>query len=82
MWIPFHTYTVRPVLRGHPREKEKVADKTGDLKRGSIHMKLSMTGEEKGDCLIEVTIRASLTRLMNLLTWLIQFNIKKPGYGS
>ena len=25
------------------------------LKRGSIHMKLSMTGQEKGDLLIQVT---------------------------
>jgi len=31
------------------------------LTRGSFHMKLSMTGQDKGDCLIEVTTWAGLT---------------------
>jgi hypothetical protein len=40
------------------------------LKRGSMHMKFSMTGQEKGwpfnidDCLIEVTAWAGLTVAM------------------
>ena len=60
---------VKPVLRGHLRNKEIVAlyDRWL-LKRGSIHTKLSMTGQEKGDllintgdCLIEVTTWVGLT---------------------
>jgi hypothetical protein len=35
--------------------KKKWPYKTGDLLRGSIHMKFSMTGQEKGDLLIQVT---------------------------
>ena len=31
------------------------------LKRGSIHMKFYMTGQEKGDLLIQVTAWAGLT---------------------
>jgi len=34
---------------------------TVPLKRGSIHIKFSMTGQEKDDCLIEVTTWAGLT---------------------
>ena len=47
--------TVKPVLRGHLKDKEKVAiyDRS-PLKRGLIHMKFSMTGQEKGDLLIQV----------------------------
>jgi hypothetical protein len=40
--------TVKPVLRGHLWGKEKVVFKNRwPLKRGSIHMKFSMTGHEK-----------------------------------
>ena len=41
---------VKPVLRGHLWDKEKVAlyDRW-PLKRASIHMKCSMIGQEKGD---------------------------------
>ena len=42
--------TVKPVLRGHLWDKIK-----WPLNRGSIHMKSSMTGQEKGDLLIQVT---------------------------
>jgi hypothetical protein len=49
-------YTIKPVLRGHHWNKAKVVfcDRR-PLKRGSIHMKFSMTGEEKGDILIQGT---------------------------
>ena len=48
--------TVKPVLRDHPWEKEKMALKDRwPLKRGSINMKFSMTRQEKGDLLIQVT---------------------------
>ena len=41
---------VKPVLRGHILDKEKMAlQDRWHLKRGSIHRKLSMTGQEKGD---------------------------------
>ena len=48
--------TVKPVLRGHLWDKEKVAlyDRW-PLKWGSIHMKFSMRGQEKGDLLRQVT---------------------------
>jgi hypothetical protein len=48
--------TVRPVLRGHHCDKEIVAllDRW-PLKRGSINIKCSMTGQEKGGLLIQVT---------------------------
>ena len=48
--------TVKPVLRGHLWVKEKVIvlDK-GPLKRGSIHMKFTMKGQENYDILIQVT---------------------------
>ena len=50
-------YTVKPVLRGHLWEKEKVAFKTGVLsKEIKIYMKFSMTGQEKGDLLIQVIV--------------------------
>jgi hypothetical protein len=59
---PYIKYTVKPVLRGHLWVKEKWSFKTGDLlKKGSIHMKISMTGQEKDDCLIEVTTWTGLT---------------------
>jgi len=48
-------YTVKPILRGHIWDKEKWSFKTGDLKRGLIHMKYSMTGQQKCDPLIQVT---------------------------
>jgi hypothetical protein len=37
-------YTVKPVLRGYLWDKEKMG-----------HMKFSMTGQEKGDLLIQVS---------------------------
>jgi hypothetical protein len=48
---------VKPVLRGHPLRQSKYGLlKTGDLlKRGSIHKKFSITGQEKDDLLIQVT---------------------------
>ena len=47
-------YTVKPALRGHLWDKENVAlQDRWPLKRGSIHIKLSMTGQEKGDLLIQ-----------------------------
>ena len=50
----FDITTVKPLLKGHFR--------TGDiLKRGSIHIKFSITGQEKGDLLIPVTAWAGLT---------------------
>jgi hypothetical protein len=52
-----HQHTVvKPVLRGHLWDKEKVALKDRwPLKRGSIHMKFSMTWQDKGELLIQVT---------------------------
>ena len=52
----WYIYTVKPALRGHLQDKEKVAlwDRW-PLNRGSVHMKFSMTGQEKGDFLIQVT---------------------------
>ena len=49
-------YTVKPVLRGHIWDEEKVGfyDRW-HLKRGSIHIKFSMTGQQRGDLLIQVT---------------------------
>ena len=50
-------YTVKPVLRGHHWNREQVAfQDRWPLKRGSIHMKCSMTGQEVGDLLIQVKI--------------------------
>ena len=54
--------TVKPVFRGHLWDKEQmVSQYKWSLKRGSIHMKCSMIGKEKGDCLINVTPSAGLT---------------------
>jgi hypothetical protein len=40
--------TVKPVLRGQLWDKEKVTlQDRWPLKRGSFHMKFSMTGQEK-----------------------------------
>ena len=41
---------VKPVIRGHLWERKKVVlyDRW-PLKRGSVHMKFSMTGQEKDD---------------------------------
>ena len=51
-----NTTTLIPVLRGHLSDKEKVVFKDRwPLKRCSIHMKCSMTGQEKSDLLIQVT---------------------------
>ena len=48
-------YTAKPVLRGHLWDKEKVDfQDRWPLKRGSIYMKFYMTGQEKGDILIQV----------------------------
>jgi len=44
-------YTVKPVLRGHLWDKEKmVFQDRWPRKRGSIHMKINT-----GDCVMEVT---------------------------
>ena len=44
---------IKSVLRGHLWDKDKVAwSDRWPFKRGSIHMKFSMTGQEKGDLLI------------------------------
>jgi hypothetical protein len=51
-----YIYTVKPVLRGHLSDKYKVnLQDRWLLKRGSIHMKCSMTGQAKGDLLMQVT---------------------------
>ena len=59
IWIPkWKIYTVKPVLRGHLWDKQKVAlyDKW-PLKWGSIYMKVSMIGQEKKNVLlIQVTV--------------------------
>jgi hypothetical protein len=50
------TIAVKPVLRGDIWDKEKVIlQYRWPLKGGSIHMKLSMTGQEKCDLLIQMT---------------------------
>ena len=50
------TIVVKPVLRGDIWDKEKVIlQYRRPLKGGSIHMKLSMTGQEKCDLLIQMT---------------------------
>ena len=55
-------YTVKLVLRGHIWDKEKVIFlRVWPLKRGSIHMKFSMTGQENSDLLIQVTALAGFT---------------------
>jgi hypothetical protein len=58
IWQCIHLFyfTVKPILRGHPWEKENMAlSDRWPLKRGSIHMNFSMTGQEKCDLLIQVT---------------------------
>ena len=54
--------TVKPVFKGQLWNKEKVdlCDRW-PLKRGSIRMKCSATGNEKGDLLIQATAWAGLT---------------------
>ena len=46
-----NTCTVKPVLRGHLWYKEKVTL----YDRWPLHIKLSMTGQEKDDPLVQVT---------------------------
>ena len=54
--LPCCKYTVKPVLRGHFWDDEKVVfQDRWPLKRGLIHMKISMTEQEKSEVLIEVT---------------------------
>jgi hypothetical protein len=55
-------YTVKTVLRGHLWNKDKWPCKIGDLLK-EVHVKFSMTGQEKGDLLIQVTTLAGLTVL-------------------
>ena len=57
-----YIYTVNPALRGHHWDREKWAlwDRW-PLKRGSFHVKCSITGQEKGYLLIQVTTWAVLT---------------------
>jgi hypothetical protein len=44
----YKIYTVKPVLRGHLWDQEKVALKDSwPLIKGSIYIKFSMTGQEK-----------------------------------
>ena len=47
--MPSFQYTVEPVLRGHLWYKLKI---NRPYKTGSIYIKFSMTGQEKGDLLI------------------------------
>ena len=58
-WYIYEIYErgrVKPVLRRHLWDKEKVVlQEKWSLKRGSIHMKFTMTGQEKGELLIQVT---------------------------
>ena len=49
MYIIYIQCTVKPVLRSHLWDKKKWSYKTGDLLRGSIHMKFYMTRQENGD---------------------------------
>ena len=54
--IANYLITVKPVLRGHLWDKKKVVfNDRWPLKRGAIHLKFSMTGQEKCDLLIQVT---------------------------
>ena len=57
---------MKPVLRGHIWGKDK-----RPLKRGLIHIKFSMTRQEKGDLLIQVTAWAGLTVIK---FYLVQFS--------
>ena len=50
-------YPVKPVLRGHLWDKKKGPYKNSKpLKRVSIRIKCSMTGQEKGDLLRQVSL--------------------------
>ena len=54
IWVKLNT--VKPVLRGHLWNKEKWPYKTSDLlKEVQFIMIFSVTGQEKGDILIQVT---------------------------
>jgi len=60
--------TVKPVFRGHLRDKEKsdlIRQVRWSLERGSIIMKFSRTGQEKGDLLIQVTSWRCLNVIFN-----------------
>jgi hypothetical protein len=54
MLLYIKTCTVKLVLRDHLWEKENLGLST-PLKRGSIDLKFYMSGQEKGDPLIQVT---------------------------
>jgi hypothetical protein len=49
----YHSYRVKPVLRGHLWDKGK-SGLIRHLKRGSVHM-FSMSEQEKCDLLIQMT---------------------------
>ena len=63
MYKTWNTVLVKPVLTGHLWVREKVVALSDrwPLKRGTIHIKFSMTGQEKDDLLIQVTEWAGLT---------------------
>ena len=47
----YHQYTVKPVVRGHLWDKEKVVSYVRwPLKTGSIHLKFAMVLLNRGDC--------------------------------
>jgi hypothetical protein len=49
-----YVHSVKPVLRGHTWDNEEVAlQDRWPLKRGSIHMKCSMNGQEQDNLLIQ-----------------------------
>jgi hypothetical protein len=51
-----YVHSVKTVLRGHTWDNEEVVlQDRWPLKRGSIHMDFSMTGQEICDLLIQVT---------------------------
>jgi hypothetical protein len=58
--LPKNVGQIPPPLPNWDNEKVALSDRC-PFKRGSIQIKLSMTGQEKGDCLIEVTTLAGLT---------------------
>ena len=71
-------YSPTCIKRSPFKKKQKWYFKTGDLlKRGSIHMKFSMTGQEKGDLLIQVTTCTSLTLKALLKKIHVLFRINK-----
>ena len=51
----YNKYTVKPALRGHLWDKKNWPYKTGDLLKEVQFIKKIMTGQEKGDFLIQVT---------------------------